>query len=198
MGFLKKLFKNSEQKKEILNKLVFQDSGILTNFVESKDNYFLAVGKEMGGKDSVALIKDNKMLWKNKFDNIVHFALSTDNSYCVIVTQLQKKEMPTGYRSGGHIYLINKEGKIKDIKIPCDGLSCSISPDCKNLGVITMGPEWGVYYFDNKGKILWKKRFDSRIGGIEILKDYIQIYDKMHKETRKEIMRLNNNGEIEK
>ena len=86
------------------------------------------------------------------------------------------------------------EGKIKDIKIPCDGLSCSISPDGRNFGITTMGPEWGVYYFDNKGKLIWKKKFDKRIGGIELSKDQIVLYDKMHKETRNEVMKLDNNG----
>ena len=169
--------KSKEQKKVFLNKLVFQDIGILTDFIESKNNYFLVLGREVNSKYLIALVKDNKIIWKNnQLNNIVHSALSNDGSYCVLVTQLQEKEMPLDYRSGGHIYLITKEGKVREIQIPCDGLSCSISPDNKNFGITTMGPEWGGYYFNNEGKLIWKKKFDNKIGGIELKKDKMFIY----------------------
>jgi hypothetical protein len=190
--------KLKEQNRNALNKLVFQGSGILTDFIESKNNYFLVRGKKMNHIDSVALIYTNKIIWKKDFDNIVSFAFANDGSYCIAVAQLREKEMPLGYKSGGHIYIITKEGKVKDIKIPCDGLSCSISPDGKNFGITTMGPEWGVYYLDNKGKLIWKKIFDERIGGIELTNSQIVLYDKMHKETRKKVVELGKNGEIKK
>jgi hypothetical protein len=187
--------KDLEKNKSLLGKLIFKESGIITDLIESKNKYFLVRGKEINEKDLIVLIKNNNLIWKKEFENIVSFDLAMDGSFIVVVTQLTKSEMPLGYKSGGHVYLINKEGKIKDIKIPCDGLSCSISPDCKNFGITTMGPEWGIYYYDNQGQILWKKKFDKRVGGIKLLKNKIILYNKMHEETRKEVMSLNNNGD---
>ena len=199
--------KKYDEKCKFYDKLITNDllkkqgiefsSGIGGELIESKNKKY-SLFRAIGDSKSLALIKDDKILWKKQFENIVSFDFANDGSYGVAVAQLTKKEMPSGYKSGGHVYLINRTGKIKDIKIPSDGLSCSISPDNKTFGVTTMGPEWGVYYFDSKGNNLWKKKFDKRVGGIELTTKQIILYDKMHKETRKEFMRLDNNGDITK
>lgn len=180
--------KAKNQRGKLFEKLVLGKSSIGGDILESEDKKIFLFKPNIS--KILALIENNKILWKKEINNMTFFDLSKDGSYVVAVGQLQKKEMLGGYKSGGHIYLFNKEGKIKDIKIPCDGLSCSISPNGKNFGITTMGPEWGVYYFDNKGKLIWKKIFDKRIGGIELTKSQIILYDKMHKETRKKLCSL--------
>jgi len=137
-------------------------------------------------------------LKEEEIENIVYSTEAKDNSYKILVTQLQEKEMPGGYKSGGHIFMVKGGKVIKDIKIPCDGLSCSISPDKNFFGLTTMGPEWGVYYFNKEGILIWKKILDKRIGCVEIKENYIVLYDKIHEETRKKIMELNLKGEIVK
>lgn len=193
-----KILKDYEKRSKYYDKLVLGDlGGFGGESLESKNKEYVLFRPSLS-MQTLALIKNNNVLWKKEFENIISFDFANDGSYGIAVAQLTKKEMPSGYKSGGHIYLITKEGKIKDIKIPCDGLSCSIAPDCKNFGVTTMGPEWGVYYFDNQGKLLWKKKFDKRVGGIELFKNQIILYDKMHKETRKEVIRLDNTGKTKK
>jgi hypothetical protein len=184
-----------EEKCKFFSELVM---GKLTAFggelLESNNGEY-ALFKPRASGGILALIKNKKILWTKQFQNLISFDFARDGSYAVVATQLTKKEMPKGYKSGGHIYLVTNKGKIKDIKIPCDGLSCSISPDGRNFGITTMGPEWGVYYFDNKGKLIWKKILDKRIGGIELTNSQIVLYDKIHKETRKKIMELDKRGE---
>ncbi|PJE81714.1 hypothetical protein COU58_01015 [Candidatus Pacearchaeota archaeon CG10_big_fil_rev_8_21_14_0_10_32_42] len=187
-----KTLKEHQKKSEFYEKIVLGESSFGGEFLESKNNYILF--NPSVSRDSLALIKKDKVLWKKKFENIVSFDFANDGSFAIVATQLTKKEMGKTYESGGHVYIITKEGKIKDIKLSCDGLSCSISPDSKYFGVTTMGPEWDVFYFDNKGKLIWKKKFNKRVGGIELTKDQIILYDKMHKETRKEVMKLNKKG----
>ena len=124
------------------------------------------------------------------------FDLAPDGTYLVVVSSLTKAEWGAkGYKSGGHIFLIDRAGKqILDLKTPGDGLGCSISPDSNFWGVITMGPEWGVYYFNRKGKLLWNKKFDKNIGGIELTNKGVIIFDKLHKETRKKLFELDSKG----
>lgn len=184
--------RNEENKGKYFEKLVLGESSFGGEFLESENNYVLF--KPSISRDTLAPIKNNKILWKKDFDNLISFDFARDGSYTVVVTQLTKKEMPKGYESGGHIYIVSKEGKIKDIKIPCDGLSCSISPDCQNFGITTMGPEWGVYYFNKKCELIWKKKFNKEVGGIELSKNSIVLYDKMHKETRRKLWNLIKTG----
>lgn len=186
--------KNMAERAEKLSKILFGDFGIGGEIIEPKNKQYCLF--KPTGHTTLALVKKDKIIWKKEFDNIISFDFAKNASYSIAVAQLTKKEMPKEYKSGGHIYLIDLKGKIKDIKIPCDGLSCSISPDSKHFGVTTMGPEWGVYYFDNKGNNLWKARFDKRVGGIELTKNQLILYDKMHKETRKEVFRLDKTGKI--
>ncbi len=189
-----KILKDRQKRCEYFEKLILGESSFGGDLLES-ENKKLSLFNPDVSKEILALIKDNRVLWKKRFQNLVSFDFARDGSYAVAVAQLTKKEMGKNYKSGGHVYIISKEGKVKDIKISCDGLSCSIAPDNKNFVITTMGPEWGVYYFDNKGKILWKKRFDKRVGGIELTKNKIILYDKMHKETRKVVIRLDKKGE---
>ena len=191
-----KILEDYKKRSEYYDKLVLGDlGGFGGEFLESKNKEYILFRPSLS-KQTLALIEKDKLLWKKQFESIVSFDFANDGSYSVAVAQLTKKEMPLGYKSGGHIYLITKEGKIKDIKIPCDGLSCSIAPDCKNFGVTTMGPEWGVYYFNNQGKLLWKKKFDKKVGGIEITNINIILYDKIHKETRNRVLELDKEGNI--
>ena len=164
------VIKDRKEKLKFLEN-IFPKFAVFDDFIELTDErLFLVHAKKETRKDILALVKDGKLIWKKEFENLVNFSLSSNGSFCIAVTQLKEKEMPSGYKS------------------------CSISPDSKYFGVTTMGPEWGVYYFDNKGKLLWKKKFDKRVGGIELTKNQIILYDKMHKETRKEVMRLDNKG----
>jgi hypothetical protein len=188
-----KRLKDSEKMGEYYEKLVLGVKGFGGKFLESKNKEYVLFRPSTSGQ-VLALIKNNKVLWRKEFDNLVSFDLAKDGSFIVIVAQLTKSEMPSGYKSGGHLYLVTKEGETNDIKIGCDGLSCSISPNCKNFGITTMGPEWGVYYYNNQGQLLWKKKFDKRVGGIKLLKNKIILYNKMHEETRKEVIRLNSKG----
>ena len=190
--------KEYEKKCEFFSELVMGKLTVFGGELLESNNGEYALFKPRASGGILALIKDKKILWKKQFQNLISFDFARDGSYTVVVTQLTKKEMGKSYKSGGHVYVITKEGKLKDIKISCDGLSCSISPDSKYFGVTTMGPEWNVYYFDNKGKVLWEKRFDKRVGGIKLTKNQIILYDKMHKETRKEVMRLNKKGDVVK
>jgi hypothetical protein len=193
----KELGKLQEYKErgKYFEKLVLGDSSFGGDILESKNKQYILFRPSIS-RETLALISKNKILWKKNFDNLVSFAFASDGSYCIVVAQLKKREMPLGWKKGGHIYVITKEGKVKDIKIPCDGLSCSISPDNNNFGITTMGPEWGVYYFNREGELIWKKIFDDKIGGIELTKDKIILYDKMHKETRKIVLVLNKEGTI--
>jgi hypothetical protein len=188
-----KILKEHQKKCEFYGKLILGDlGGYGGELLESKTDYSLF--RPGGGRQLLALIKKDKVLWKKKFENIVSFDFASDGFFAIVATQLTKKEMGKSYKSGGHVYIITKEGKVKDIKLSCDGLSCSISPDNKYFGVTTMGPEWGVYYFDNRGNLIWKKKFDKRVGGIELKKNQVILYDKIHKETRKEVIKLNKDG----
>lgn len=188
--------KDRENKAKFLDTLVLgKFDGVGGEFIESKNKEYILFRPSLS-KNVIAFIKNNKVVWKADLGSIWCVDMANDGSYAIAVGSLTKKEMSSGYKSGGHIYLINRVGKIKDIKIPCDGLSCSISPDNKNFGATSMGPEWGVYYFDNKGNNIWKKIFDKRVGGIELATKQIILYDKMHKETRKVVIKLDNNGNI--
>jgi hypothetical protein len=189
-----KISKDYQKRSEHFEKLVLGESSFGGEFLESR-NKKLNLFNPSVSRETLALIEGNKILWKKQFQNLVSFDFAGNGSYAVVITQLREKEMSTGYKSGGHIYVITKEGKLKDIKISCDGLSCSISSDNRFFCVTTTGPEWGIYYFNNKGNLLWKKRFDKRVGGIELTKNQIILYDKIHKETRKEIMRLDKKWE---
>jgi len=181
------------EKSKYFEKLVLGESSFGGEYLESKNKEYVLFNPNVS-RNTLALIKDNNVLWKKDFSNLVGFAFASDGSYCVVISQLKENEMLKSYKSGGHIYLVSREGNIKDIKIPCDGLSCAISLDNKNFGITTMGPEWGVYYFEDSGKMLWKKIFDKKIGGIELSNEKIILYDKIHKKTRKKVLELNKLG----
>ena len=186
MGILTLSKKSHEKKGIFFEKLVLGASSFGGDIIESKNKQYALFHPSVSRK-TLSLIKNNKVIWKKEFDNLVSFDLANDGSYVVVTTQLTEKEYgKKSYKSGGHIYLVNRSGKILlDRRTPGDGLSCSISPDNKLFGVTTMGPEWGVYYFDNQGKLVWNKRFNKSVGGIEVTNMDIILYDKMHKPTRK-------------